>query len=558
MTSITVLSRGRDQLVRYAAALTGSLRRLAWLGFVGSALMAISSYWVGAIPLYFRTGHTPVVSLITISSLGPRIAFYVGLAAMLFAWLRIGRLTLAGRPGTGWKPLRRIALCWLVPLAVAMPIGSRDLWAYAAQSQLVLHHLNPYSLGPSALPGAFSVEVSHRWIDTPAPYGPLWLLMGHIIAAVVGNHVGITVAVLRLLAIIGLLILAATVPALASRIGTRPNVAVWLVVLNPLTLVLGVGGGHNDLLMVALMVAGLAVLTGRGSARRSLGLGIVLLTAATAIKSPAVVAVAFAVPLWLRYAPAAASWKGRKAVIRSVAVAVLGSAMTFAAITAVSGLGLGWVKQINSAAPVVSWMSLPSLGAIVWDLLQGHFHRAIRLDIPMEHFRTVGTVISVVSLVALWWLATRTRLCAAASLVARWPRRGFDIWALLAASLFVVVVLGPSVQPWYFCWALAIVCFVPIDVKRLALIAGSCVGLVAMIRPNGTGLQMNPVGIVILGCAIVLAWRILVSHGIEQVADQPVSGEPTDGQILRAATVSGTTARVVTNPSSTLNDVVTI
>ena len=63
--------------------LTGSLRRLAWLGFAGSALMAISSYWVGAVPLYFRTGHTPVVSLMTISSLGPRIAFYVGLAAML-------------------------------------------------------------------------------------------------------------------------------------------------------------------------------------------------------------------------------------------------------------------------------------------------------------------------------------------------------------------------------------------------------------------------------------------------------------------------------------------
>ena len=32
-----------------------------------------------------------------------------------------------------------------------------------------------------------------------------------------------------------------------------------------------------------------------------------------------------------------------------------------------------------------------------------------------------------------------------------------DWWQLLAASLFVVVVLGPSVQPWYFCWALAVV-----------------------------------------------------------------------------------------------------
>jgi alpha-1,6-mannosyltransferase len=512
-----------------------SVVAMSRLGLAGSVVLAIASYWVGAVPLYFRHGQIPVISLMAISSLLPRIAFYLGLASLLFAWLRLGRLIIDQGIGTDWRRVRGIALRWAVPLAVTVPIGSRDLWAYAAQSQLVLHHLNPYTFGPSALPGAFSVEVSHRWIDTPAPYGPLWLLLGRIIAGVVGNHVGLTVAVLRMLAVVGLLLTTLCVPILANRLSRRADIAMWLIVANPLTLVLGVGSGHNDLLMVGFMVAGLTVLTGPGPAWRTLGLGIVLLTAATAIKSPAVVAVVFAAPLWLTTAPAGRAVRQRRAMASVTAVVAAGSVGVFAAITAVSGLGLGWVKQINSAAPVVSWMSLPSLAAIFWDLLQGHVHRAIKLDPSMQHFRTAGTVVSVALLAIAWGLATMTNMPARPwwlwrpwwlGWLGRLTARPLSKWGLLGTALFTVVVLGPSVQPWYFCWSLAIVGLVVIDVRGLAVIAGCCVGLVAMIRPNGTGLQMNPVVVPILAGALYLAWRMLSAARSPQGLDVPQTLRP--------------------------------
>lgn len=496
-----------------------SPRTVARLGAAGCVVMACASYWVGAVPLYFRDGHTPVVSMMPISSLAPRISFYIGLAAVLLAWLQLGRLTVRRVEGTHWRALRRIALTWSAPLIVAIPLGSRDLWAYAAQSQLVLHHLDPYTFGPSALPGAFSVEVSHRWIDTPAPYGPLWLLLGRITAAIVGNHVAITVAVLRMLAVLGLLLLAVWVPVLAKRVIGRADLAVWLILANPLTLVLGVAGGHNDLLMVGLMVTGLAVVTGQGNVWRTLVLGSAVLAAATAVKSPAAVAVLFAVPLWLTWAPAGRAWRAGRGARSATAVVAFVSIGVFSMITAISGLGLGWVKQVNSSAPVVSWMSLPSLAAIVWDVLQGDIRTAIKLDAPMREFRSAGTVLSVLSLSALWLWAMHPALPRfLRRFSSRRPQRA-DVWWLLAVALFAVVVLGPSVQPWYFCWALVIAGLVVTDTVSLALIAGCCAGLVSMIRPNGTGLQMNPIVVPIMGGALLLAWAALVRQKREATTD---------------------------------------
>jgi hypothetical protein len=85
-----------------------------------------------------------------------------------------------------------------------------------------------------------------------------------------------------------------------------------------------------------------------------------------------------------------------------------------------------------------------------------------------------------------------------------------DLWELLALALFSIVVLGPSVQPWYFCWSLAVAGMLTLRPQLLVAIAGSCIGLVAMIRPNGQGLQMNPAVVPILLIALALArWALL-------------------------------------------------
>ncbi len=375
----------------------GSPIALTRLGLAGGLAIAASSYWVGAIPMYFRAGQVPVVDLLPVGAVQARLLFYVGLTALATAWLALGRLTMAGAPGTEWRALRRTALSWAVPFVVAMPLASRDLWAYAAQSQLVLHHLDPYRLGPSALPSPFSIEVSHRWVGTPTPYGPLWLLIGKAIAAVVGPHVLSTVAAIRLLAVLGLVLVTIALPVLTERAGGRADIAIWLVAANPLTLVLGIGGGHNDLLMVGLMTAGLAIVTAGGW--RQLIIGVAVLSAAVAVKSPAVIAVAFAVPLWT---------SGRRELTaRAVTVVGLTAAATFSAITLASGLGFGWIGQANSGSSVVTWMSLPSSAAIVEDLLVGHVHGALKLDATMIEFRTVGTVVSIGVLVTLWIIANR-------------------------------------------------------------------------------------------------------------------------------------------------------
>jgi hypothetical protein len=433
---------GRVYAVLRTSQWTPSARSLGNLGLAGSCAIAVSSFWVAAVPLYFRQGNTPIVSLLPIGSFLPRAVFYLGLATIVWAWLRLGRLIVQPDPGADFRAVRRIALKWAAPLVFAIPLGSRDLWAYAAQSQLMRHHLDPYSLGPSALPGAFSIEVSHRWIDTPAPYGPLWLLTGRVIANVIGLHVGLTVAVLRLLAVIGLLLLAWALPHLAARAGGRPDVAIWLVLANPLTLVLGLGGGHNDLLMIGLMTAGLVVVTSPGSMARTLIAGSAVLTAAVAIKSPSAVALAFAVPLWSAYAPSGRRWRQAHGVGPIAAMVGAVSISVFTAITLISGLGLGWVKQVNSSASVVSWMSLPTFAAILWDLVTGRLHRILKLDAEMTHFRTAGTALSVLLLVAFWLAAVGwvngypSRLRAP-----NWFTRT-DPWTLLAAALTTVVLLA--------------------------------------------------------------------------------------------------------------------
>jgi alpha-1,6-mannosyltransferase len=496
--------------MRWSLRPTGlSLRSIGWLGFAGCSTMAASSYWVGAVPLYFRMSGAPVRAVFPVGALIPRIAFYLGLIALFIAWGAMGQRVLGVESSPDWRMLRRIGLAWSAPMVVSVPLASRDLWAYAAQSQLVLHHLDPYNLGPSALPGAFSVEVSHRWIDTPAPYGPLWLYTGRGIAAAVGGHVGLTVAALRVLAVLGLILVAFSLPTLARRAGGEPGRAIWLVVANPITVILGIGGGHNDMLMIGLMSVGLVIVTRPSWSIRNLLLGTVLLTMAVAIKSPAAVPLAFAVPIWFagrRTAPGhQLSIRGAVGTTATVLFTAVG---LFTMITWLSGLGLGWVKQVNSAASVVSWMSLPSGAAIVWDLLHGELHRSLKLDPQMTYFRTVGTVISITVLAAFWAAAMRAN--AMPKFSSRFPRlRVVDPWKLLAISLTTVVVLGPSVQPWYFLWAASIAAATPLRHSIMVIIAGLSVGMVAMIRPNGVGLQMNPIVVIILGCAIWWAHRAL-------------------------------------------------
>ncbi|MDR1998721.1 MAG: polyprenol phosphomannose-dependent alpha 1,6 mannosyltransferase MptB, partial [Frankiaceae bacterium] len=349
-------------------------RMLARLGAAGSLALLIGSLGAGVMPGYDLIAHVPVLSVFRSGPLGLRAAMglvYVGLALMIGAWLLIGRALLdpARRAEIDLPLLRRTLLLWAIPLLACAPLFSRDLYAYAAQAQLAHAGLNPYRATPADLPGRFLDEVAWRWVDSPAPYGPLWLMLGRLVAATAGEGVLRTVIGIRLLCAAGFALMVWLLPRLARLAGGRAELALWLGALNPLVLIQFVAGGHNDALMIGLGVAGLTLAASadgqtpgdwrmlrhwggwRGDPARLAG-GSALIAAAIAVKSPAAVMLAFAPLLWLRRRGRIDD-PGEWAL--SCLIAVGSAAAAFAALTGASGLGLGWVTQVYRGIPTVNW-----------------------------------------------------------------------------------------------------------------------------------------------------------------------------------------------------------
>jgi hypothetical protein len=197
------------------------------------------------------------------------------LLAMLGLWLvvLVGGRTVRGSVVIGAVVAINV-LFFLAP-----PSGLTDLFNYLGYARLdVLHHLNPYVDLPLAQHGD-PVYAYSNWHRLRSPYGPLFTLL-----LLPTAHLALPVAywTYKAVATAAALGLLAAVWACARRLGRAPAVAVAFVGLNPLVLAYALAGRHNDLLMMACVMAGcLLLLTGRETA------GGAALAAAVAIKASA-------------------------------------------------------------------------------------------------------------------------------------------------------------------------------------------------------------------------------------------------------------------------------
>jgi hypothetical protein len=115
------------------------------------------------------------------------------------------------------------------------------------------------------------------------------------------------------------------------------------------------------------------------------------------------------------------------------------------------------------------------------------------LDDVVRTCRTVGEVVAVLLLLGLWWQATRTA-------PGRRPRR---VLALLTVALGAAALLAPSVQPWYYLWAIAVAGLVAGRRTTMAL-AVVPVCFVAMNTGSGYGFESSwPAAIVVVGAGVL-------------------------------------------------------
>jgi alpha-1,6-mannosyltransferase len=230
----------------------------------------------------------------------------------------------------------------------------------------------------------------------------------------------------RLVALVGVVLIAVSVPILARSYGVDAPRAFTLGVLNPLVLLTLIGGMHNDALMLGLLVAGVA-LAWRGHPV----LGIVMCALGAQVKIPCLLGVVF---IGWQWAPPAATPRRRtEAVVASLAIA--GAVM--AVVSELSGLGWDWLLNLSDPAKVNSWLD----PATAVGLALGHLVGAVGLG-SHGHALVVASraaALGVAGVVVCVLLVRSDRIG---------PARALG-WGLLA-----VVFLGPVVWPWYETWGL--------------------------------------------------------------------------------------------------------
>ena len=246
-----------------------SVARTALLGLLGSAAIVVGAVFGGqsfethlAGAWFFGMPGGPFgsfgsdSSLPTIASLALVFGGLILLSRVWFGFLR----HLNDHPGFPVKRVVLVVAIWAVPLLLAPPLFSRDVYTYSAQGEMMSHHINPYSYGPEVLGATpFNQMADTVWSGTESPYGPTFLSVDGLLDQASGHQILPDLVLLRLLEVAGLALAVAATPTLARSLKHDPAHAVLIGVGSPLVLLALIGGAHNDALMVGLLMAGLAV-----------------------------------------------------------------------------------------------------------------------------------------------------------------------------------------------------------------------------------------------------------------------------------------------------------
>lgn len=331
-------------------------------------------------------------------------------ALMLVAMLACYLLVLACARAEAISP--RLAVAAVVAahaiFLLGPPLFSADVFGYVDYARLaVLHGIDPYTHGAVAALHDPVVRFV-RWHDVATPYGPLFTVASLPLA-----WLGVPAALwaCKVVAAAASLGCVALVWRIARRRGGSPVMPILFVGLNPLLLAYGVGGAHNDFLLMALALgAVLLVLEERDAGGGALG------AAAVAVKASA----GLLLPFLLLGA------RRRRRVLAGAAAAA-------AAALAVAGVAFGAsaldvVDQLHEQQRFVAADSVPR--RLSWLLGFDSLPGALRLAFVL------GFALAVAWLLWATWRRRIDWLTAA----------GWATLALLLSTAWLV--------PWYVVWLL--------------------------------------------------------------------------------------------------------
>ena len=377
-------------------------------------------------------------------------------------------------------PFLRLRVVWaaaavlLVTAVLLPPQGSRDIWSYAAYGRMATtHHVNPYVHRPSEFPTDPAVQrMAPGWRHTRTVYGPVFTGLSAAGMAAAGRA-----ALPERLFFQGMAALAVVAAmALLARSGAGPAAVAW-VGINPAVIAV-VGGGHNDVLLGAAVLAGVIAAQRKRAALAGAFLAIGVLVKVSGL-----------LPL-----VAVLAWLALRRGWRPAFIA----AATSAALIGGGYLLVGGPAALQPLTGAASYRSRASF----WDQPAAWVGRHLLGWGPVHP----GAVTTAAGLAVL----------SAAAIVVAARLRDADP-AVLAGGAALVYLLGAAyVLPWYAGWALPVLALA--WRSRLAVVAMLQAGALLVVYADGPGVEpdllhavMRNVGTVLLPVAELLTLLALVA-----------------------------------------------
>jgi hypothetical protein len=306
--------------------------------------------------------------------------------------------------------------------------------------QLLHDGLNPYVVSPlGGLRGNVLYSIANVWRSSITPYGPFYLLVERGASALTGSSETIAILGARLTELGGAALLVCGLRYVPLSPSARSR-ALWLALASPSALVCYVSAGHNDTIMIGLMVVGVAMLQRGYVLIAGLALGL-----AVATKTPAALAVAYGAWALRPHATDGVATRELRRWLPSLSLAICAGLGVVAADIG-SGCGWGWLTPTALRIPTKVHTEITPINNV-----------AHLFDVP---FRIVGVGPSFHTF--LQWCTVGAE-AATAVIVVRLAvgLTMSNIRIRTGLALFALALLGPTTWPWYFLWGAVLLATTP-------------------------------------------------------------------------------------------------
>ena len=498
---------------------------LRCVGTVGALLIGLGGLGAGALPVVGNPfGELPFGQLMGRMLVSSSAMVFIGVGLIVIAWLLLA--VMAGtpllfhrlsahppqhllKPAQAWS----IFFSWTLPILVTAPLFTQDIYSYIANGSIVVQGLDPYSAGPVQLLGAddpLARSVPFIWANSPSPYGPVALGIAAVISIITNDSIVAAVILHRITSLLGVVAAGWAITALAKRCRFHPATALWLGILNPLTILHLIGGIHNESLMLGFVLVGMElVLRGIDKLEASTSLsmstawpgwlltflGGTLISAAGMVKVTGFIGLGFAGMALARFLFRRTSMKQWLSISAAAGYFVAVLILSIGAFTLASGIGLGWVTGQGGAATIRSWLSVSTDVGVASGFMGMMLGLGDHTEAILSVTRAAGVLAAAAFMVRMLFATFRGVMH---------PIGG------LGVSTLVLVILFPVVHPWYILWAIfPLAAWANRWFFRYAVVIYSAV-MSFVVLPRGLGLPPGTIAQIYLSAALGLGTLMII------------------------------------------------